>query len=151
MALAVRAAEPEVFFRHYLECSIESLELMGSYDEVVDYCDRVIEHYRQHDFSLEQQSVAERDLAHIYQRRGAVLFKQGKRAEAKQALQQALQLQAELPLATTLLHWLNRNFHGDAARTLAEQRRHAYFSVRQDTVDATRATPLPAVAAVKPN
>ncbi len=147
MAQAVRAAEPEVFFRHYLECSIESLELMNAYDEVLAYCERAIEHYRQHATTPELEALAQRDLAHVYQRQGVILFKQGHKSEARTALREALRLQpGTMPLATSLLQWIDRNLHGDAARILAEQRRHGYFSVRTDTVDRSRAVavPLPA-------
>lgn len=149
MAQAVRAAEPEVFFRHYLECSIEALELMGAYDEVLSYCERAIGHYQQHATSAEQAALAQRDLAHVYQRQGAVLLKQGRKPEARSAMQQALQLQpGQMPLASSLLHWIDRNLHGDAARILAEQRRHGYFSVRNETVDRSRAVAMPLPAAV---
>ena len=33
--LAVSSKAPEVFFRHYTQCVLESLELTGSYDEIV--------------------------------------------------------------------------------------------------------------------
>ena len=147
MAQTVRAADPEVFFRHYLECSIESLELMHAYDEVLAYCERAIEHYGQHATTPELEALAQRDLAHVYQRQGVVLLKQGHKAEARTAFQHALRLQpGAMPLASSLLHWIDRNLHGDAARILAEQRRHGYFSVRSDTVDRSRAVavPLPA-------
>lgn len=142
MAGALRAGAPEVFFRHYLECSLESLELMGALDEVLAYCDRAVAHYAA---NAPPHELAVRDLAHVHQRRGAVLLKQGRRPEAAAALAEACRLQpGAMPLAAALKRWLDGNWHCDAARVTAEQRRHGFFSVRPDTVDARRALPLPA-------
>jgi tetratricopeptide (TPR) repeat protein len=142
MAQAVRAGEPEVFFRHYMECALESLELMGALDEVLAWCDRAVEHYRS---SPPQHPVAARDLAHVHQRRGLVLLKLGRRDEARAALTESCQLQPRsMPLAELIKRWIDTGLHCDAARVLAEQRRRGYFSVRPDTVDRSRAVPLPA-------
>ena len=142
MALAVRAGEPEVFFRHYLECTLESLELMGALDEVLAYCDRALEHYRA---QPPAHDVAIRDLAHIHQRRGIVLLKRGERAAARSDLAACARLQpGAMPLAATLLRWVDTGLHFDTARILAEQHRCQFFSVRRDAVAPERAIPLPA-------
>jgi tetratricopeptide (TPR) repeat protein len=144
MAKTVQAGDPEVFFRHYLECTVESLELMGAFDEVLAYCERAVEHYRDLAPAAEQAVLAQRDLAHVHQRRGAVLLKLGRRAESREALAEALRLQpGTMPLAASLLRWIDRNLHGDVGRILSEQRHHGYFSVRADTVDRVRAVALP--------
>lgn len=144
MAMAVRAGEPEVFFRHNLECALESLELMGAYDEVLAYCDKALALYRERPPS---HDVAVRDLAHVHQRRGVVLLKRGDREAARLALAEAARLQpGGMPLAATLLRWIAGNLHLDAARILAEQHRHKFFSVRRDTVAPERAIPLPSVS-----
>ncbi|MCB9529514.1 MAG: peptidylprolyl isomerase [Myxococcales bacterium] len=140
MNQAVRFGEPEVFYRHYLECALESLELMGALDEVVAWCDAALEHYRAHP---PQTAVGARDLAHIHQRRGIALMKRGHRDPARAALAEAIELQdGAMPLAATLLRWIDSRLHCDAARITAEQRRQGFFSVRADTVDARRAVPL---------
>lgn len=144
MAVAVRAGEPEVFFRHNLECSLESLELMGALDEVVGYCDRAIAHYHERPPA---HALATRDLAHIHQRRGVALLKRGERAAARPDLEASLRLQpGGMPLAAALLRWLSAGLHFDVARIVAEQHRHRSFSVRRDTVAPERAIQLPASA-----
>ena len=42
--IAVGSGAPEVFFRHYLEATLESLELSEAFDDVLAYCDRAIAH-----------------------------------------------------------------------------------------------------------
>jgi hypothetical protein len=140
--MAVERGAPEVFFRHYMECSLESLELTGAYLEVLEYCDRALAHYAAQPPTHE---LARRDLAHVHLRRGVCLFKLGERERAGEALSAALASGGgPLPLATALSSWLHRGWHCDVARILAEQRRHAYFTVRADQVDPTRALELPA-------
>lgn len=143
MRRAVAKNAPELFFRHYLECSLESLEHMGSFDNVLEYCRRAISHYEK---NPPEHVVARRDLASIYQRYGINLLKSGDRDSAKGALERALEHAAPdggaLPLATVVLGWLKGGLHVTAERLRMEQRNHEYFSVRQDTVDHRRATGL---------
>jgi tetratricopeptide (TPR) repeat protein len=142
--MTVQAQDPEIFFRHYLECVLESLEQMGAYAEVLAYCDKAIEFFAQNPPS---NLLAQCDLAHVYERQGVVLLKTGEKAKAIQAFEQALQVLdgsgQTLPLIQLLLRWLKAGLHIDANRILAEQRRAHYFSVRSDTVDASRAIKLP--------
>lgn len=148
MQMTVQASDPEVFFRHYLECVIESLEQTESYPEVLEYCDRVLHHYQQ---NPPPNPMAVMDLAHIYQRKGINLFKSGDRDAAIQALQEAMKIAGTvgkvtsktMPLTQMLLHWLRSNLHVDKQRLLSEQHRQQYFSVRKDSVDPTLAVKLP--------
>jgi tetratricopeptide (TPR) repeat protein len=142
--MAVQAGDPEIFFRHYLECVMESLEQMGAHVEVLAYCEKAVAFYGEHPPTnlLEQ-----RDLAHVYERQGAVLLKSGDKEGAAAAFEAAVKTadggSQALPLAQTLLRWTRSGLHVDANRVLAEQRRTHYFSVRGDTVDAGRAIRLP--------
>jgi len=145
MNMAVRARAPEVVFRHYLECALESLEHMGAYAELLEYCDKAISHYAERP---PENPMAELDLATIHQRRGVALMKLGDRPGAKQALTVAVagakSCAAQLPLAEQLLRWLKGELTIGKERVLAEQHRHHYFSVRKDMVRPERAVPLPA-------
>jgi len=146
--MAVGAGAPEVFFRHYMECILESLERMGAYPEVLETTDRMIAHYAGLEPNSDaQRSVIRADLVYIHQRRGVVLLKAGRAEEARAALDQALSLAREagirLELAETLLGWIARGFHVDAHRILSEQEAKRYFGVRSDTVDPAAAIALP--------
>ena len=129
MRLAVSMKAPEVFFRHYLESALESLELMGAFDNVLEYCDRAILHY---ELNPPAHEVASLDLAWIHQRRGVVLLKSGRRDEARAALAGAVTIAghigATLPLARALLGWLTRGLSVSNERIVSEQRRFHYFS-----------------------
>ncbi len=143
MRLAVEAGDPEVFFRHYLDCVMESLEHMGAYAEVIAYCDKAIALYEERPPPNE---MAVLDLATIHLRRGVVLLKSGDKDEARAAFERAVAVtraaRLAMPLAQTLLRWLRASFHIDVARVVSEQRRARYFTVRPDTVDPSRAIVL---------
>ena len=146
--MAVSSGAPEVFFRHYMECTLESLERMGSLPEVVAYADRALAHYAGlTPSSAEQRALIRADLMSIHQRRGAVLLKMGRVEESRAALDRAISLAREagasLPLSQTLLGWIARGFHVEPHRVLMEQDKARYFSVRPDTVDRALAITLP--------
>ena len=145
MGMAARQQAPEVVLRHYLECALESLEHMEAYDELLTYCDRAVDHYREHP---PQSPLAGFDLASIHQRRGVALLKQGHREEAARAFDTACaaahSVEASLPLADTLRRWLRAQLTITPERLAAEQARHKYLSVRVDTVRPSRAVPLQA-------
>ncbi len=147
--LAVSARAPEVFFRHYSQCVLESLELTGSYQEVLDYCEKADEYYqtlRQEPGN--QRQLHARDHGSILERQGLIYAKLGDRKSAFASLEKARQIagQNTLGLTEQVIGWLQRGLHPDPARLTDAQRKHQYFSVRPDQVDASRARPLPAVA-----
>jgi tetratricopeptide (TPR) repeat protein len=165
MQLCSEQKSAEVFYRHYTECALESLELMGAFDDVLAYCNKALEHYLK---NPPQTEVARSDFAHVYQRQGVCLLKLGQASAAKEALQSALAVSVNsvsparvegavpvkgaarvgsaapsLPLVVSLLGWLRTGLHCDVARVVQEQRRHNYFSVRRETLQPTRAIQLP--------
>ncbi len=141
MRLAVAARAPEVFFRHYLQCTLESLELMESYDEVIRVCTEADAHYDRTGHPL---PLHRRDHAAILERLGLVRLKSGAEG-AEEALRRAVDLAGPgvLPLAEEVLGWLARRLTPTLARLTEVQRRRRYFTVRPDQVDRNRARPLP--------
>jgi tetratricopeptide (TPR) repeat protein len=141
--LTVQAGEPEIVFRHYLECVLEVLERTGAYQEVLDYCAKALALLDT--VPATAQTALER--SHVLERQACVLLKSGQREAAATALREALAVTAphglRRPLVTTLLGWIERGFQIEARRVVAEQERTHYFNVRHDTVDAARAVKLP--------
>lgn len=143
MRVAVTAKDPEIFFRHYLECVMESLEHIGAYDEVLAYCDKAIQLYAD---APPPNVMATMDLASIHLRRGVVLLKRNEREQAKKSLEASQKtargVGGEIGLVSLLLRWVSSGFVIDSARILAEQKRGGYFVVRRETVDTSRAIEL---------
>ncbi|HCA23425.1 MAG TPA: peptidylprolyl isomerase, partial [Pseudomonas sp.] len=52
LRMAVSSRAPEVFFRHYTQCVMESLELSGELDSVLRYCNEAEAHYARLDSPL---------------------------------------------------------------------------------------------------
>lgn len=142
MRLAVQSGAEEVFFRHYTQCTLETLERIGSYAEILEFCERAEAHY---EAEPPPNELAELDLATIRQRKGVILAKMGRTDEAKDALRDALATvpASRLPLAERLNRWLQMGLTVDARRLDDEQLRHNYFVIRKDNVDPSRAIRLP--------
>lgn len=154
MRLAVERGEPAIYPRHYLECSLESLEAMGSYGEVAECCERMIaEHGEGRRLSGGEEGEGggeggdwvRRDLAHLHQRLGVARLKGEARDDARESLARALALAdaKALPLAATLLRWIDGGLHINEERIAAEQRRRGYYTVRADRVERGLALRLP--------
>ncbi|MBM9593564.1 hypothetical protein [Roseitranquillus sediminis] len=142
LRLAVSSRAPEVFFRHYTQCALESLELAGHYGDVIAFCERAEAHYREIGVSNPLQR---RDRGSILERKGIALIKRGDPAEGQAALEAAVAEAgtATLPVSETVLGWLRRGLRPDVRRLTELQRRQRYFTVRPGQVDADRARPLP--------
>ncbi|MCP4665299.1 MAG: hypothetical protein GY849_02945 [Deltaproteobacteria bacterium] len=144
MKMSVVAKDPEVFFRHYLDCVMESLEHMESYEEVLEYCDKAIRFYEE---KPPPNPMAQLDLANIHQRKGVIQQKMEDREGAgesfREAIKQAGEVSQEMPLAQNLLRWIESHMHVDIPRIKAEQERTKYFIVRKDAVDSKKAVKLP--------
>ena len=141
MRLAVSSKAPEVFFRHYTQCVLESLELTNAYDEIIQFCNDAHQHYSGLKLN---SSLHRRDHGSILERLGMVQLKKGANDEGRSALELAQQIAGvgALPITDEVLGWLTRGFAVDATRLLQSQRRHNYFIVRAGKVDAARAKPL---------
>lgn len=139
--VAVSAKAPEVFFRHYTQCTLESLELTGDYAEIIEFCERADAHYRAIGTATPFQR---RDRGSILERLGIVRLKSGDVEAARSALAAALDVAGPdtLPIAKTVHGWLSRGLSPDLRRLTDLQKRYNYFSVRDGQVDASRARAL---------
>lgn len=144
ISMTVEAGDPELFFRSYLESALESMEHLGMYTEVLDYCDRALDLYTK---TPPPNEFARFDFAHIHQKKGIVLFKMGRNEEAKTYLQKAISLiraeKGKLPLSDKMLRWIQMGYHLDEQRILKEQYQLNYFSVNKANVQPALAVKLP--------
>ncbi|MCK8515363.1 peptidylprolyl isomerase [Methylonatrum kenyense] len=142
LRMAVDSGAPEVFFRHYTQCVMESLEATGSYDGVQRYCEDADRHYQALD---RQGALFALDHGSILERLGVVQLKAGEVDAARASLRRALALAGPrgLPLAAQVLGWLDRGMTVSDRHLTDAQRRHGYFVVTRERVDPDRAIPLP--------
>ncbi len=141
LRLAVSSKAPEVFFRHYTQCVLESLELTGAYDEIISFCTDADAHYVSLNLSV---GIHKRDHGSLLERLGLVYLKSGNAEAGQTALQKAQDIAGKgaLPITEEILGWLKRGFTVNVARILSSQRKHKYFVVRPGQVDRKRARPI---------
>jgi hypothetical protein len=143
--MAVAAHAPEIFFRHYTQCVLESLELSSDYEEIIAYCRDADAHY----VKIESdEPILAKDHGATLERLGIALLLTGRREEAADALRRAAERAGpgQLPLAEALADWLRRGLSVPLPVLRQAQRRHGYFSVRRETVRRAIAVQLPASA-----
>lgn len=142
LRMAVSSSAPEVFFRHYTQCVMESLERSGSLEAVLRYCDEAESHYQRIASPL---ALVARDRAENHQRRASILLRMDRQTDAVDALEQALATAGDhpLPLAREVLGWIRRGLSVGARQLDEAQRRHRYYIVRKELVDPARAIALP--------
>lgn len=135
LELAVQTESPEFLIKHYLECLLEALEMTGNYQAVLAYCDRFISLVEQEDFNAERQIY----LAQVFQKKGIVLIKSGKKAEGQNFLDKASKLAAsgKFPLLLTenILFLLNSGIVPNKTRILQEQKQAGYFFINPKNVN----------------
>ena len=142
LRLAHSAKAPELFGRHYLQCVLESLEHLADHASVRDLAGRAA------DAAAEAGDTPfhRRDRAALLERVGIAQLKAGERADAQATFSQVVALAGEegQPLSALLLDWMKRGFEISPGRLAEAQRSHAYWAVRADTVDPSRAIDMPA-------
>jgi tetratricopeptide (TPR) repeat protein len=142
--MAVSCKAPEVFFRHYTQCVLESLELTGSYQEVMEFCQNADLHFEKLNSELQ---VHKKDHGSVLERWGINALKAGDKALALQQLHAAIERAGKgvLPLTEELMQWLQRGLTVDTSRLLGLQKKHKYFVVRPDQVDQSQARSLDSI------
>lgn len=141
LRLAVSSKAPEIFFRHYTQCVLESLELTGEYKEIIEFCTNADIHYTSLDL---HSSLHRRDHGSVLERLGLTQLKNGDVEQGRVALEKARKIAGHgvLPITDEVLGWLKRGFRVDTGRILSSQRKHNYFVVRHGQVDPNKARPL---------
>ena len=140
--LTVQHKSPDVFFQHYTQCVMESLELSGAHGEVIDYCKKM------QDFLAKQDAtnpMVNQGIASALEKEAIQHLLRQEPTEALPLLQQAQKRggRGKLPLADQLLNWVQRGYTVDPRQVKDAQKRHQYFIVRRDKVDPARAITLP--------
>lgn len=142
LRLAQAARAPEVFFRHYTQCVLESLERTGAHGEVIAFCEQALAHYDTQGATL---AVHRRDKAALLERLALNRIKDGQSTDAQATLDAALNMTAagDLPVARTVRDWLRRGMRPDPRRITELQAKHGYYAVTADRVEPDRAIALP--------
>jgi tetratricopeptide (TPR) repeat protein len=134
----------DLFFQHYSLCAMESLEMMGSYTEVIDFCDKCLEFLESKE-GLQDNPVFKKYFASILERQAVQLLLLEEKQDAIEALK-AVQERAGktmMPLTNALLNWALRGYTITPAQIRDLQKKHRYFTVRKENVNEKIAIELP--------
>lgn len=140
--MSVREGSSDVFFQHYTQCVMESLELLGNHDEVISYCEKALDFlYNKND----ESDLITKSIAAILEKQAIQhLFKE-ERDQAVELLKEAQQLvgRGTQPLTADLLNWVQRGYQISNKQIKEAQKRHNYFVVRKGNVRPEIAIDLP--------
>ena len=134
-------ASSDVFFQHYTQCVMESMELSGHHEEVISYCEKLSEFLKEKDMT---HDVIKKNFATARERMAVQYLLQGDKTEATQHFEEAAKtMHNKMPLSVELLGWLKRGYNISEKQIRDAQSKHKYFIVRKDTVNPALAIDIP--------
>ncbi len=141
MKMLQQEKDSELFFQHYSQCVMETLELSGAHDQVIDFC----ENYRNFLKEKEQDVLVRKHNAFVCERQAIQHVLREEQEEAKALLQE---VQKDLgrgkqPITDELLGWLLRGYKVNRDQLTRLQKKHNYFIVRKESINPKIAMDLP--------
>ena len=132
----------EMFFQHYMQCALESLELMGAYDDVLNYCEKLMELLN----TKENSELISKYKAETWQR---MAIQHLHKDDPETALEYLIKATKEtgkgkLKIADTLSNWINRKYKITKKQILDLQSENNYFIVNKNNLKPEIAIELPA-------
>jgi tetratricopeptide (TPR) repeat protein len=134
----------DIFFQHYSLCAMEALELMGAYNEVIDFCNKCLD-FLEAKAELTGNAMADKFKASLWERMGIQYVFIGEQEEALAAFKNAAQIfdKACLPISQEIMQWMVRGYRIQHNQIKNLQLKHGYFAVRKDSVNESIAVALP--------
>jgi len=131
----------ETFFQHYMQCTLESLELMGAYDDVLNYCEKFLELLN----TKEESDFISKYKTDTWQR---MAFQYLHKDDPETALEYLTAITKEagrgkLKMADTLFNWINRRYNLTKKQILDLQNENHYFIVNKNNLKPEIAIELP--------
>jgi tetratricopeptide (TPR) repeat protein len=132
----------ELFFQHYTQCVMETLELSKAYDQVIAYCEKFIDFLE----NKEENSVLiDKHYATILEKMGVQYLLKEEKATALPLFKAAQDRlgKGKQPLTDELINWIQRGYTISAKQISDLQKRHHYFIVQKETLKPDLAIDLP--------
>jgi len=143
LKMAQNSGASEIFFQHYSQCVMESLELSGSHQEVISYCEKYREFLGEKDQEL---PLIIKHFASILEKEAIQYLFLNEPEEALELLKAAQEKigRGKQKIADALLSWLQKGFQISRSQIIALQKKHEYFIVRAENINNAIAMELPA-------
>lgn len=144
LRMSQQVPKADIFFQHYSQCAMESLERIEAYDEVITFCDKCIDFMETKD-DLQEHPIFIKYLASLWERKGVQYLFLQEKEEAIEAFEAAIALMKlnKLPLAQELHGWCKRGYTITKQQIENHLKKHQYFTVRKENVNAQIAVELP--------
>jgi len=132
----------EMFFQHYMQCTLESLEQMGAYDDVLNYCEKLLELLN----TKEENDFITKYKIETWQRMAIQYLHKDDVETAKEYLTTIAKEagKGKLKIADTLLDWINRRYQITKKQLFDLQNSNHYFIVNKNNLKPEIAIELPA-------
>jgi len=131
----------EIFFQLYMQYTLESLELMGAYDEVLRYCETFLEFLEE----KEDNDFINKYKAETWQRMAIQYLHKDDIETAKEHLLLIIKEKeiGKLQIAQKLLDWINRGYKINKKQISDLQKENNYFIVTKENINPEIAIELP--------
>lgn len=134
----------DIFFQHYSLCAMEALEKMKSYQEVLSFCDKALDFLSEKE-ELKTQPTFLKYIASLVERKGVQFLLMNEKQEAISCFKEVQEIidKKQMPLTADLLNWCLRGYAITHKQIEDLQKKHNYFAVRKETINAAIAIELP--------
>lgn len=144
LKMSQKVPQADIFFQHYSQCAMESLEKMRSYHEVINFCDKCID-FMETKNDLYDQLFFIKYLASLWERKGIQhLFLQEKEL-AIESFEETIAIikPHKLPLTQEFYNWCKRGYTITDKQIESLLKKHQYYTVRKEKINAEIAIKLP--------
>jgi tetratricopeptide (TPR) repeat protein len=144
LRMSQQVPKSDIFFQHYSQCAMESLEQMEAYNEVIIFCDKCIDFMETKD-DLQAHPIFIKYLASLWERKAIQYLFLNEKEQAIEAFEQAIDVikPHKLPLAQELHNWCKRGYTISKQQIEGLLKKNQYHTVRKENVNIQIALELP--------
>lgn len=144
LRMSQQVPNADIFFQHYSQCAMESLELMKSYANVIAFCDKCIGFMETKD-NLQEHPIFMKYLASLWERKAIQYLYLNEKEDAIEAFEHAIVIVKphKIPLAQELHNWCKRGYTINKQQIENLLKKHHYYTVRKENVNEKIAIELP--------
>jgi tetratricopeptide (TPR) repeat protein len=144
LRMSQQVPKSDIFFQHYSQCAMESLEQMEAYNEVIIFCDKCIDFMETKD-DLQAHPIFIKYLASLWERKAIQYLFLNEKEQAIEAFEQAIDVikPHKLPLAQELHNWCKRGYTISKQQIEGLLKKNQYHTVRKENVNIQIAVELP--------
>jgi tetratricopeptide (TPR) repeat protein len=146
LRMSQQVPKSDIFFQHYSQCAMESLEQMEAYNEVIAFCDKCIDFMETKD-DLQEHPIFIKYLASLWERKGIQYLYLNDKEDAIEAFEKAITIVKpnKILLAQELHNWCKRGYTISKQQVESLNKKHQYYTVRKDNINSQIAIELPEI------